>query len=350
MPYKRSDSKYVQIRVGGVRQSSGTSDEETAKALEHKLNLELLLAQKMGIKPPRSFKEMCVQWAREKSGKVTWHFDLRAIRIWDEYFGTLTDIRAINREKVDEIAHRVWKITEDPSQVNNTANHYVGILTSMLNQACRVWDWIERSPKLRSYPITDGREKWLTVEEWFRLEPTLPVHLLRSARFSLATGLRKAKVFGLEWTQINMSERYMGFKGTKNKLGNTIPLNDTAMSVLQEIRADKIVHPVRVFIRNGTPILKCHKAWYAALKEAGIESTRIAPQTGVCWHTFRHTWNSWLAQRGVSKEIRQRLGGWATRGDNADRYTHLDLESLRPYAAVVDTILTRSRGREVLSA
>jgi integrase len=353
MPYKRPDSKYEQIRVGGVRQSSGTTDPEAAKAIEHKRNLELLLAEQLGIKPPKSFKEMCVRWAREKSGKVTWYFDLRAIKFWDRHFGNLADIRAINREKVDEIVHQEWPITEGPSPVNNTANHYVSILTSMLNQACRVWDWIERSPKLRSYPITDGREKWLTVEEWFRMRGSPPPpYILRPARFSLATGLRKAKVFGLEWPQVNMVERYMSFKGTKNKLGNTIPLNDTAMSVLREIRAEKVLHPVYVFTRDLVPVNpQCYEAFYAWLDRVGLESTRTSPETGVCWHTFRHTWNSWLAQRGVPKEIRQRLGGWAKKGnDAADRYTHLDVESLRPYAATIDTVLSRPGDEAAVSA
>ncbi len=297
MPYKRPDSKYVQIRVGGVRQSSGTTDPETAKAIEHKRNLELLLAEQLGIKPAKSFKEMCVRWAREKKGKVTWHDDVRSIAFWDQHFGSLNDIRLINRERVDEIAQKEWPITEGPSPVNNTANHYISVLTSMLNAACRVWDWIERSPKLRAYPITDGREKWLTVEEWRGLEANLPSYLLQPARFSLATGLRKSKVFELEWAQINIPGRYMSFKGTANKLGNTIPLNDTAMAVLQ-IRAGVVRHPVYVFTREGKPISKCYEAWYTALEKSGLESTRTAPVAGVCWHSFRHTFNSWLAQRG----------------------------------------------------
>jgi integrase len=144
--------------------------------------------------------------------------------------------------------------------------------------------------------------------------------------------------------------RYMSFKGTKNKLGNTIPLNDTAMKVLQDVRAG-IVHPIYVFTRDGAPIAKCYDAWYTALEKTGLESTRSDPEHGVCWHTFRHTWNSWLAQRGVAKEIRQRLGGWAKKGnDAADRYTHLDIESLRPHAALIDTILSRPQDEVALSA
>ncbi|HZR03637.1 MAG TPA: tyrosine-type recombinase/integrase [Burkholderiales bacterium] len=350
MPYKRPDSKYVQIRVGGVRQSSGTTDPETAKAIEHKRNLELLLAEQLGIKPAKSFKEMCVRWAREKKGKVTWHDDVRSIAFWDQHFGNLNDIRLINREKVDEIAQKEWAITEGPSPVNNTANHYISVLTSMLNAACRVWDWIERSPKLRAYPIIDGRKGWLRLEQWRALEPVLQrdyPHYWLPGKFDLGSGLRASRVFRAEWPQISMNDRALAFEGTANKLGNLIPLNDTCMDVLREIRRSKFLHHLRVFTRGGVPMQRWNDGWYGALKKAGLPSTKDDRVHGVCWHTFRHTWNSWLAQRGVPKEIRNRLGGWVVSDDNADRYTHLDIDSLRPYAAVIDTILSQGvDGRE----
>ncbi len=340
MPYKRRDSRYVQIRVGGVRQSSGTEDEEAAGRLEDQLNRDLWLERHFDVKKPRSWKEVCVRWAKEKSGKATWNFDLRAIAFWGKHFENLSDVRRINRERVDEICHGEWRITKDPSPVNNTADHYIAVLASMLNAACREWDWIERSPKLRRYPIPEGRDRWLTVSEWFALETELVTHLKAPAKFSIATGMRMSKVFHLEWPQIDMGNKSLTFKGTPNKRGNTIPLNETAMSVLREIKATGIS---RVFLLDGRPMQNYNDAWYSAMRRASIE--------GFCWHGLRHTWNSWLAQRGVPKEIRQRLGGWALpRNDAADRYTHLGLGALRPFAAVLDTVLARSEDKVVASA
>ena len=51
----------------------------------------------------------------------------------------------------------------------------------------------------------------------------------------------------------------------------------------------------------------------------------------VSFHTMRHCGQSWLAQAGVSAELRARLGGWSVRGLGAmDGYTHLFIEDLRP--------------------
>lgn len=330
MPFKRPDSKHWQIRVRGVRQSADTEDFDQAKALEDKLNFEAWQFDKMGIKPPRSLKEVCARWEKEKKGKSSWHDDYRIITFWAKRLGNVPDVRTITRELIDDEAHEAWSLTEQGSSVNNTANHYVAVLTAILNAACREWDWLERSPKFRRYPILSGRTRWLTVQEWRSLEAELPVHLRQTATFSLATGMRLGKVYGLEWSQIDFGNRSLNFDGTKNKLGNTIPLNRTAMSVLSEIRAGTVVHKEAVFTRDGQPMKRWNVAWTNAMKRAGIE--------GFVYHGLRHTWNSWLAQKGVPKEFRDRLGGW--RGSHgSDRYTHLDLDPLRPFAAQIDAIL-----------
>ena len=46
------------------------------------------------------------------------------------------------------------------------------------------------------------------------------------------------------------------------------------------------------------------------------------------FHSLRHSFNSAMANAGVSQEIRQRLTGHASKAIN-DRYTHTDLETLR---------------------
>lgn len=54
---------------------------------------------------------------------------------------------------------------------------------------------------------------------------------------------------------------------------------------------------------------------------------------------MRHCANSWLAQRGVPREIRARLGDWSLGKEAIDGYTHLFIEHLRPYVAMIDQAL-----------
>ena len=356
--HKRSRSRFIQIRIGGVRRSSRTTDPEAAKALEAKLNLEQWKQEHIGMKPPKSWMELCLQWEKEKKHKASWGDDLRAIAWWGERFEKIADIRKIDRDLVDKIIQERRPVQPNVAcPANNSANHYVSYLRAMLIAANREWGWTESSPKLRTYPITEGRERWLTVPEWHQLaapDVKPPLHLLRPATFGLATGMRENKVFELEWTQISMRDRRLTFKGTANKLGNTIPLNHTAMRVLEEIAASPVKHMTRVFCWEKPrkvdgkltyslePLQSYGKAWWKWLERAkfGAYDEKEHWQGDVCWHTLRHTFASWLGNAGVPEGIIDRLGGWSGgKKKTRERYTHLAVDHLRPYADVIDRVL-----------
>src|SRR5690606_36374754 len=98
-----------------------------------------------------------------------------------------------------------------------------------------------------------------------------------------------AKVFGLRWDQISLTDRTLTFGGTANKLGNTIPLNASAMGVLQSARSQSVVSPEWVFLYQGKPMKEHGQASFRkAVERAGIGHVR--------WKDFRTTFNSWLAQ------------------------------------------------------
>lgn len=358
MPYKRKGSEIYQIRVQGRRTSSDTTDFAAADALEKKLNSAAWATEKglSDAKPTKTWKQLREKWDHERTHKPE-----AIMSFWELHLGHITDIRKINREFVDGLIlkHRDGVQPKVACSANTTANHYVNIVSAMMNAAAREWDWIESAPKLRRYTQPDGRDRWLTVEEWQRVIAELPHHLQRAAKFALATGLRAEKVFMLEWTQIDLKLRRLTFKGTENKLGNTIPLNDTAMSVLREILNAPARHMTRVFFwmkpkkigdkltATIEPLNDYGKAWWKALVRAGLGEWVTTPtgesyEGDVCWHTLRHTFTSWLGQAGVPDGVIDRLGGWSTgakRGNTRERYKHLNVEHLRPFAAVIDRTL-----------
>jgi integrase len=236
---------------------------------------------------------------------------------------------------IDKVITKHRTVSATPVSANTTSNKYTGVVAAVLNAACKEWEWIEVVPKFRKYPQPSHRTCWLRLEDWRSLEAELPSHLLLPARFALATGLRASKVFGLEWSQIDMPYRSMTHTGVHNKRGNTIPLNDTAMSVINEIKGGPFVHMSRVFTYKGRPLNDYGKAWYKALERAGIEDFP--------WHGFRHTFASWLGQSGAPDGVLDQLCGWAEK-DTRGVYSHLDVEPLRMYSSVIDKKLA---GRSV---
>ena len=156
----------------------------------------------------------------------------------------------------------------------------------------------------------------------------LPDWLTAMARFSLATGLRQANVYGLEWTQVDLQRGVAMVHADQAKARRAIgvPLNEDAVAV---IRKQLGKHLRRVFVgADGGQIdtwytYPAQQAWVAGCKRAGIENFR--------WHDLRHTWASWHVQLGTPLYVLKELGGWETL-EMVNRYAHLSPEHLKAHA------------------
>ena len=140
--------------------------------------------------------------------------------------------------------------------------------------------------------------------------------LLRGlATFSLATGLRRANVTGLLWSQVDLEKRVAWIHPDQAKARRAIPVPLNAEAVLV-IREQIGKHETYVFTYRGNKITQVNtKAWHKALERAGIDDFR--------WHDLRHTWASWHAQNGTPLNVLQELGGWES-PEMVRRYAHFD--------------------------
>jgi integrase len=348
MPYKREGTKKWWININGVCTSSGTDDYEAAKALEARLKHQRWLQEKMGVEPPHNWQESVVKFLKEREHKASYGDIKQRLLWWHDHLGNITDITIIKRDMIDSILQKHRPITPVPSSANSTANKYAKVVGSVLRAACREWGWTQSFPKLRTYPEPEHRREFLTVDEWHTLEKELPPHLRDAATFAVATGLRAGKVFGLEWSQIDFRNRSLSVSGNNYKRGNTIPLNRAAMAVIERIHADPVRHLKRVFTFRGKPLNDYGKAWFKAMDRADLgeykqwkddEGKKHTEWSGFTWHGLRHTFASWLGQSGASEMVIDQLCGWAEK-DTRSIYTHLNVETLRPYCEVVDKLLS----------
>ena len=106
-----------------------------------------------------------------------------------------------------------------------------------------------------------------------------------------------------------------------------VPLNAEAVLL---IRRQIGKHATHVFSYRGARVVQVNtKAWYAALKRAGIVEFR--------WHDLRHTWASWHVQNGTPLFALQEMGGWES-PEMVRRYAHLSADHLAPYAERLCTL------------
>lgn len=334
--YKRKNSPYwwVKFPHNGrrVQQSTGTSDKAKAREYHDKLKASLWEQDRLGVKPKRSWNEAVVRYLAETSHKASQSTDKVHLRWLDRL---LSDVQLgnINRDLLD----RILSGRQAGGASNSTVNRTLEVVRAVLRRAANEWEWLDRVPKVRMLPQPKRRVRWLTQKEADQLVATLPEHLAAMARFSLETGLRRANVTGLDWSQVDLARRtaWVHPDQAKARKAIAVPLSATAVAV---IRGQVGKHKTRVFSYKGKPVHQVNtKAWRAALRRCDIDNFR--------WHDLRHTWASWHIQAGTPLHVLQELGGWEC-VEMVRKYAHLSTAHLHEY---VDRVQGGSSLRVVAS-
>jgi integrase len=302
-----------------IRRSTETDNKAQARELHDKLKSEVWRVHKLGDRPRRIWQDAAVRWLREQAHKASIEDDKTKLRWLDRYLAG-RELESINRALIDAITEA--KLAEGCS--NGTVNRVLALVRAILRKCVREWEWLDRAPAVRLLREPTRRIRFLSRHQARALLRELPQHLRDMATFTLATGLRAANVTGLTWEQVDLSRKLAWIHPDQAKARKAIavPLNDTAMDV---VRAQRGKHLTHVFTYEGQPIKQVStRAWYLALKRAGIEDFR--------WHDLRHTWASWHVQSGTPLFALQELGGWETE-KMVRRYAHLAADHLALHAA-----------------
>jgi integrase len=319
-----------------IRRSTETDNKTQAKELHDKLKAETWRLQKLGERPKRYWEDAVLRFLKEADDKATFEEDKSKLR-WLDPFLAGKELETINRELIDRITEA--KLAEGAS--NATVNRHLALVRTILRRCHRDWEWTDRAVAVRLLKEPTRRIRFLTQDQAAALLRELPEHLRDMATFSLATGLRAANVTGLTWEQVDLARKqaWVHPDQAKARKAIAVPFNAGAMEVVGRQVGR---HALHVFTYDGNPVKQVStKAWYKALKRAGIEKFR--------WHDFRHTWASWHVQNGTPLHVLQELGGWETPA-MVRRYAHLASEHLAAYAGKVGMVAANDNRSAVTGA
>ncbi len=250
----------------------------------------------------------------KKSGQV----QIQQLRRWKEQLGDLR-LSELSPDRILAARHEIAKASERTS--NGTINRYQAALSHVLAVAEKTYGWIEINPIRRVPKLKEpqGRVRYLSDEEREALltacaESSNPF-LLPIVLIALTTGMRRGEIEGLTWGDIDWKEDRILIEETKSGQRRSAPLLPFAKEALAEIRPENPDPKSLAFPgRSGRRPIEIKKAWYAALRQAGIEDFRF--------HDLRHTAASYLAMDGASvPEIAAVLGHQSHQ--MAARYAHL---------------------------
>jgi integrase len=157
------------------------------------------------------------------------------------------------------------------------------------------------------------------------------------------TGARLGDVANMRWDAIDWRNKLVRFTPSKTKKPVTIPLHPR---LERELLKNPGIGKAAMFpslVGKGTGGRFGLSGRFAAVMEkAEIECKRTEASGGrklsnLSFHSLRHSFNSAMANAGVSQEIRQKLTGHASAEMNT-RYTHHELAPLRAAVALIPAV------------
>lgn len=192
-----------------------------------------------------------------------------------------------------------------------TVNKELTVVSTVLNYACKILRWIPSVPAIRHVDGPTRKSYPLNAEEQQRLMLALPSRWERhAALFAVNTGVRKAELFGLQWSderEVPGFERYSVFilRGTKNNETRAVICNSLARRAVRYMTDNEheLVFPQRW---EGGRLRQSGKVWARAWVRAGLPSDPLV-RKGI--HNLRHTFGQRLRAAGVPVEDRDSLLG-----------------------------------------
>ncbi len=142
-----------------------------------------------------------------------------------------------------------------------------------------------------------------------------PEWLFSFVFLGLRTGLRRSNLRSLKWGQVDLEQRKLSFVAGEMKMRrrHEVPIHEELLAFLKERKDNLGPAPSDPVIGKG--IKSVNAVFNAACKRVGLEGRRI--------HDMRHTMETWLAQAGVERTLRDRILAHENKaGDMAAKYTH----------------------------
>ena len=311
----------------------GTLTEQAAKKI-----IGEILERTTG-EPLQSFKtrEWFQHWLdikeQVRAGKTTTRYR-QVVRDFLASLGSRANLNLAHVASKDILAYRNLIISAGKSA--RTANLSVKVVSAAFNAAFR-------QKHISSNPCTALEALNVATEEKGTFSSAQISKLLRAADgdwrgailLGYYTGARLGDVANMRWDAVDLDKGLIRFIPSKTRKPVTVPLHtDLRRELLKNAGIGKAFLFPSLAGKGTGGRHGLSGRFTAIMDKAGIEGkiTRQAKGgralSSLSFHSLRHSFNSAMANAGVSQEIRQKLTGHVSAEVNT-HYTHHELEPLR---------------------
>ena len=209
-----------------------------------------------------------------------------------------------------------------------TCNRMRATLSKIFNWAIDRGYFSGENParKVKRFPESPGRVRFLTAEEASKLIDHAPRHLRPVIIAALHTGGRRGEILTLRWEDVDLAQGVLYFDQTNTKSGKQreIPIDGELTAVLQEQRKRRFAGGDAreyVFTRFGKRLGDIRTAFGRARERAGLGQD-------VTFQVLRHSFASWYMINGGDLYRLQKYLGHSTI-TLTQRYAHLSKDYLK---------------------
>ena len=285
-------------KIGTFAQAKGKRAE--AKAIVYKIKKKLEHPKALvdaGLLPPSAigqsaeltlgeFIRSCIP---ELQKQKSWKDQERFAKIWTKLLG---DFKLSEIKSTHAVKRRTAKLEQGKSPA--TCNRETEFLRAILNRAVRAGH-LPKNPlaELKDLPEDNERVRSLSYSEEDRLKAQMPDGSFDPVAVALETGLRRGKVFGMAWVDLDLERGWITVKDAKAGSSRQVPMSDLAFEILfrrRETQKGPWVFPNGTGKKPMDPNNFCQRVFRPALERAGIRDFRF--------HDLRHTFASRLATAG----------------------------------------------------
>ena len=336
--YRQGKVWYMRLYVKGrrIRRSTGVEDKRLAEELYGKVRKDVrqgrYFDRDQGSK--RTFKDMADRYMTEYAIKKV----PKSIRRDAQFLKHLLPVfEGIYLSQITSAKITAYKLRRRNEGVAaKTINHELGFCKHAFNLAIREWEWVKDNPftKVSMEKLPQPRVRYLTREEFDRLYQACSDRLKPIVLIAVNTGMRQGNILSLTWKDIDLSRGEVNLEHTKNGERLVVPMNETVKNLLSELKKVRHINSDYVFHDEGGNRLSAttvQHSFQRTCRKAGIQDFRF--------HDLRHTFASWMIQKGVSLYEVQRLLGHKT-GEMTRRYAHLAPDNLRTAVNSLNDIAT----------
>ena len=337
--YKRGGVWYLSFsrKIGGTRQSLGTSDAKVAEMIRVKQEHDILFHQNgiQTITPTRlhTFREEYLAFKRGQGrSEATLCCYNVAFNNFEKFLGEDLLVDQITAEHIEAFGAKRREVPPKDAKDTRGQRKKAATEKTILNEVVALltaFTWGVRRHYLRLNPVAESElprpvkhpPRYLRREDYTKLMAKVDNEDFRDViMFYLLTGCRRGEGIDLKIREhIDLERKTITIPQRKQKDYKTIPISDALLPVVK-----------RLMLRAGKSdrLIPFHEDTLTTWFRDYAKAAGLAPE--ITFHALRHTFGTWLASEGVSFTTIQILMG------------HRDAESTKHYVHAYNEDLTRA--------